>query len=259
MSAGRIKKRYMNLMSVIVFIPCLLLVASNAVFAEPYLMLDAYPAGYTHGEEESITTGPVFTLYALVNSDAPEWGSSLGLEDTFYISVAIIPSMDEFPAPGPELGSYFLDYGTYGDDGGDTTIDVVGEMDYGNPPINAALNPDELAAHGIFDTYFKEYLFTLDSDNTAILYNSMDDPGGPGPDPDPGSLYYQAFEVDASGLDPGTFLHFDLYTKIDGSELAVVDKFAPFSHDVTHTPVPGAVLLGLLGLGVAGVKFRKFA
>ncbi len=257
MSAGRTKKGYMNLTSVIVFVTCLLLVSGNAVYAEPYLMLDAYPAGYTHGEEESIiTTGPVFTLYALVNSDAPEWGSSLGLADTFYISVAIIPSMDEFPAL--DLGSYFLDYGTYGADGGDTTIDVVGEMDYGNPPINAALNPDELAAHGIFDTYYKEYAFTLDPGNTATLYNSMDNPGGP-VDDDFGTLYYQAFEVDASGLNPGTFLHFDLFTKIDGSELAVVDKFAPFSHDVTHTPVPGAVLLGLLGLGVAGVKLRKYA
>jgi len=41
--------------------------------------------------------------------------------------------------------------------------------------------------------------------------------------------------------------------------LDTIDKFAPFSHDVTHAPVPGAVLLGLLGLCVAGVKLRKFA
>ena len=32
-----------------------------------------------------------------------------------------------------------------------------------------------------------------------------------------------------------------------------------FSDAFMHAPVPGAVLLGLLGLGVAGVKLRKFA
>ena len=157
--------------------------------------------------------------------------------------------MDEDPTL--DLGSYFLDYDTYG---GDTTIDVVGEMVYGNPPINTALNPEELAAHGIFDTYYKEYSFELNPDNRATLYNSMDYPGGP-VDDDLGTLYYQAFEVDASDLGSGYYLHFDLYTK-DGE---AVDKFAPFSHDVTHTPVPASVILGMLGLGVVGLKLRKFA
>lgn len=32
-----------------------------------------------------------------------------------------------------------------------------------------------------------------------------------------------------------------------------------FSHDATIVPVPGAVLLGVLGLGVAGMKLRKRA
>jgi hypothetical protein len=32
-----------------------------------------------------------------------------------------------------------------------------------------------------------------------------------------------------------------------------------FNVDVTPVPVPGAVLLGLLGLSVAGIKLRKFA
>ncbi|MHC4168605.1 MAG: PEP-CTERM sorting domain-containing protein [Planctomycetota bacterium] len=35
--------------------------------------------------------------------------------------------------------------------------------------------------------------------------------------------------------------------------------FLRFNTDATMVPVPGAVLLGMLGLGVAGVKLRKRA
>ena len=56
MSESRTTKRRMNLMSVIVFVACLLLVSGNTVFAVPYLQLDAYPAGYVDGDEQSRCT-----------------------------------------------------------------------------------------------------------------------------------------------------------------------------------------------------------
>jgi len=242
MSTGRIKKRYMNLMSVIVFVLCLLLVAGNTVFAVPYLQLDAYPAGYVDGDEESIvTTDLQFTLYALVDSTSSFFVS----DDIFYIAVALIPD--------PGDSDPYLDLGSYVFDG--TIIDVVSDMTYGNPPLEEYLKQNDLPSHGVYDTYYQEISFTLDPPKTTVEYNSQYNPGGPGPDP--GSLYYEEFVVDARGLTSGYILHFDFYTQLEG--LDTIDNFAPFSHDVLATPIPGAVILGILGLGVAGIKLRKFA
>ena len=242
-SRSRIANRHMNLMSVILFVACLLLLSGNTVFAVPYLQLDAHPASYVDGGEQSIvTTDLQFTLYALVNSESPDAPDPF-VGGTFWLSIAVIPDPGESD-PGPDLGTYDFD---------GVTFDVVGNMTYGTPPIEAYMKSMNLPSHGVFETYYREFSFPLDLSKKAVLYNSQDTPGGLVPDSN-GSLYYEDFLVDASGMDSGYFLHFDLYTKDDG-----IDKFAPFSHDVTHTPVPGAVMLGILGLGVAGWKLRKFA
>lgn len=231
MSASRIANRRMNLMSVIVFIPCLLLVTGNSVFAEPYLQLDA-----------SDSFAPTLTLYALVNSLA----LGADLTDTFYISAAIVPSMPEDPDPlnPTNLGSF---------DFAGTTINVVKDMHYGSPPLNTILNPDQLAVHNIFDTYFDEFSFDLSTALTAEMYNTMDNPGGP--TYGPGPLYVQAFDVDVSGLDPDHAVHFDLYTR-DPDPDGPLDRFAPFSHDVT-TPEPASFILGSIGIGMVIARCRK--
>ena len=243
MSAARTAKRHMNLMSVIVFATCLLLVSGNTVFAIPYLQLDAYPAVYVDGDEESIvTTDLQFTLYALVDSTSSFFVS----DDIFYIAVALVPDPGDSD-PELDLGSYVFD---------DTTIDVVGDMTYGNPPLEEYLKQNDLPSHGVYDTYYQEISFALDDPpKTTVEYDAQDNPGGPGPDP--GSLYYEEFVVDARGLTSGYVLHFDFYTQLEG--LDTIDKFAPFSHDVLTTPVPASVILGMLGLGVVGLKLRKFA
>lgn len=231
-------KYHIKMIFIVVFVQCLLLIIGNAAYAVPYLQLDAYPAVYVGGEEESIvTTSGQFTLYTLVNS---EKGSING---PFYLSVAIMPDPGEI---GPVLGSYDFD--------GDTK-EVVGDMIYGTPPLDEYLISKGLPGHGVFDTYYREHSFNLDSAPTTAIYNSQDYPGGPNPAITSGPLYYRAFNINALGLASGYVLHFDLYTKIDGG----IDKFAPFSHDVTHAPVPGALLLGLLGLSAAGMKLRKHA
>ena len=239
--------RYTNSVSFIGFILCLLLVASNTVFAIPYLQLDADPAKYVYGEEESIvTTDLKFTLYVLIDSTSDSFDDT-----TFYISAAIVPNPGQ-SAPPPDLGSYKFD--------SDTPIPIVGNMTYGTPPLDAYLDSKDLPGHGIYETYYHEYSFTLASALTATPYDAQVTPGGPTYNPT-GTLYYQAFDVDVSGLLHGYAMHFDLYTyKWDTKKGSyVIDDFAPFSHDVLSAPVPGAVLLGMLGMGVAGIKLRKYA
>ena len=251
MSTAKTLNNHVSSAAVVMFMLCLLFVTGNAAFAIPYLQLDAYPAGYVGGEEESVVTySSQFTLYALVDSSQ---GSTLG---DFYISVAIIPDPGE---TSPDLGFYKFDGETFNvTDGGllSDGLTPYEQMVYGTPPVDDFLIKKGLPGHGVFDTYYREHSFTLAGGGRADLYNSQDNPGGP-LQPEfynpVGDLYYQAFEVDATGLASGSALHFDLYTMVNGKF-----EFAPFSHDVTHAPVPGAVLLGILGLGVAGVKLRKF-
>ncbi len=250
MSAAHKTKRHMNSMSVIVFVLCLLLVSGNTVFAIPYLQLDADPSTYVYGlvygEVDSIvTTDAEFTLYALVDSTQ---GSIAG---SFYISGALVPTQSETDPP-PDLGSIFF---------AGEEIDVAGEMTYGTPPIEVDLASKDLPSHGIFETYYFERSFTLDPAKRAALYDSQFAPGGPLPVVADGPLYFQDFEVDISGLYPGYGIHFDLYTyRWDErrGEYVLAEK-APFSHDVTAIPIPASVILGILGMGVVGLKLRKFA
>ncbi|HUU19404.1 MAG TPA: choice-of-anchor N protein [Sedimentisphaerales bacterium] len=244
MSASHTAKRYMNLMSVIVFVACLLLVGGNTVFAVPYLQLDAEGGTYVGWPEESVViSSDQFTMYALVDTGSTKYVAG----DTYYLSIAIVPSIQPEPSSPPDLGSFTVD---------GITIDVVGDMEYGIPPVSLFENPGLLAPHGVFETYFEELSFDFEfgPSGTTTPYNVQDDPGGPTQFPPGGDLWYQEFAIDATELNNEYFLHFDLYTTDSG-----IDDFAPFSKDLQHTPVPGAVLLGILGLGVAGVKLRKFA
>ena len=50
---------------------------------------------------------------------------------------------------------------------------------------------------------------------------------------------------------PDTYAYNSGFGTLDGANIPV-----PNSH---YVPVPGAVLLGLLGLGAAGIKLRRFS
>ena len=211
------------------------------VFAVPLLQLDISDGVYDQGTQTIVATGTIFTLYALINPLSGQFEFEQedpymsGMADggwDFYISVALVP----MTGPGSATpGSFEFD---------GHIVDVTDDMIYGAPGCLSQ-------PHGIFDTYYWENSFNFISTNTAVLYNSQDNPGGFNAAPG-GTLYYADFLVDTTNLAPEYAIHFDLY------DCAVPGHFAPFSHDAqSRVPEPSTMLLlgsGLIGLGVLGRK-----
>lgn len=144
---------------------------------------------------------------------------------------------------------------------------------YGNPPIE---DPNSLAPHGIYDTYFEIYQFRFDGPIVDI--ENTEPPGG-----DTAKGYREDFAITINSILANvTGLHFDLFTTIGNgvyrpkqeADKFLVNAVAPFSHDAEWipgepddpddpddppVPVPGTALLlglGLLALRLVGRKAR---
>ena len=137
-------------------------------------------------------------------------------------------------------------------DGNGASLALI-DSGLGRPPVN---DSNDLAPHGIFDTYFEIYALT---DPTAWTATTVPDtqPGGTGSAPG----FVQTINMNvASMLADG--IHVDAFICGEGESYSncTVRRFAPFSHDATYVPVPAAVWLfgsGLLGL--IGMARRKKA
>ena len=137
---------------------------------------------------------------------------------------------------------------------GDSGALALVDSGFGAPPFS---DRNDLAPHGIFDTYSEVY--RLDFDTSGTVFNTQ--PGNPG-DSAPG--YIELIDLNLTALTDG--LHIDLFRcssgSVEGGDCNIQQGFdvAPFSHDGSYVPVPAAVWLfgsGLLGL--VGIARRKRA
>ncbi|MCJ7602220.1 MAG: choice-of-anchor N protein [Desulfobulbaceae bacterium] len=228
----------------------LLFSAASHAHALPLLQLDADPGIYVGGAEEStVTTSDQFNLYALL--DPSKINNNYNFADYhFFISAALTP-----PAKvnqGGDYGSIIFN---------EETVNVTSDMIWGTPPVDIIAKNQDLPSHGIFGTFYKEFAFTFDKNNTAQAYDVQTEEGFPTPSTlGDDLLYYASFSVDISNLDPNYGIHFDLYGyTLDASGNPIVEsmEFAPFSHDVstetTTQPVPEPATMLLFGAGLAGL------
>ena len=109
------------------------------------------------------------------------------------------------------------------------------------------------------DDIWEVQLFYVDSGDAGLHESAWVSLAGDG-----GSTYLTALDSDGVGglelLDLANIT--DIGFRIRGNMIGQTNSDYPSSGDAFHVsvvPVPGAVLLGILGLSAAGIKLRKFA
>lgn len=193
------------------------MLGASAALAVPTLQLDIDGGTYVGGTEEStVTDASPFDLWAL--------GKTTDVDTTidYYLSIALLPKGQNIGDPA-NLGGVTVN--------GTALSTLLGDSEYGTPPVESVSNGGELGPHGIYDTYYYQIAFSFDGLPTIPSYNVQDDTAGPAGE----ELFKQVFQIDASSLAAGYGLHFDLYTygESNGNRTEVTD-FAPFSHDAAY-------------------------
>jgi len=184
----------------------LLLILSINVSAVPLLQLDIPIGDYDHNTQDSVVSDTQYGLTAILNEKYLNNPINGLLTDSFYLSFALV---SEFISGSGDYGSFTIN---------GNEIAVTADMVWGKPPSE----DDDIAGHGIYDTWYYQYLFDFSDAEYQLLYDAERDTY-------PGNQYgyFMTFDVDVSNLVDGIDLHHDLYN-LDGS------RFAPMSHDAQY-------------------------
>ena len=227
---------------------------ASLAWATPALALPSLQLGpgsgswsYDLGTGTWLTADNPLELSALANATAADGGtgdyawSVTGSSQIAYLVVSAVPKN-----PNTEPPSLF-----------DITVDndaatlALYQSGNGAPPLS---DPNDLAPHGIFDTYFEIYQFEFDG-SLGTIGNTQPGQGCTGSC----QGYSELFDVTINSLSAGVdALHFDLFTVVGSGPMgpsSQVQDNSPFTHDAQTVPEPGTLVLTSLGL--AGLVTRR--